>query len=680
VAFYLWPLSSTLDAPHGPLRRGFLWGQLFLADELVARWLTGVNLHAVTQRLCILAYAALLLSTAWAAGWLCLRGASWAKVLDARARSVFAAAVGLQLMSLTTLALGCAGWLDARLIFGLMIAVLLSAITLGVRDARRAKADVSASLVAGGTTAFGKWALIASVPFLVVLLLGAMLPPLDFDVREYHLQAPKEFYQLGRITFLPHNVYANMPLAAEMFALLGMVLTGDWWLGALVGKTVVAGFAPLTAYALWCAGQKFATPLAGAVAGLVYISLPWVSLVSTQGLNEGAVGFFLFMALYAMLLWRDSARGPAQQRLLALAGVMAGAAMSCKYPALIYSVLPLAAWIAHEAFWSARRMGERWQDALREVLRPLGIYALCVIVSCGGWLLKNAVLAGNPVYPLAYTLLDGVSRTPEKDRQWTAAHRPPNYAPADFVQRAVSFVLGSDWLSPILMPLAALACVGRATRRLGLQLLVYVLGVFVAWWLLTHRLERFWVPLLCIVALLAGLGATWSTSRAWHVALAIVLALGLVSNFIVIAGGALGDNRYLADLTELRHDPAYVAPWHAYLNHHAQEVTGVLLVGDAQPFDLEVPAVYNTVFDSSMFEQLARERTPREVSRALGKLNISHVFVDWGEISRYRSPGNYGITEFLQPKAFQRLTETGVLVELPPLPESTGQMFRVQEQ
>ena len=42
-----------------------------------------------------------------------------------------------------------------------------------------------------------------------------MLPPVDFDVREYHLQAPKEFFQPGRISFLPHNVYANMPLGAE---------------------------------------------------------------------------------------------------------------------------------------------------------------------------------------------------------------------------------------------------------------------------------------------------------------------------------------------------------------------------------------------------------------------------------------------------------------------------------
>ena len=59
-----------------------------------------------------------------------------------------------------------------------------------------------------------------------------MLPPLDFDVCEYHLQAPKEFFQQGRITFLPHNVYANMALGTEMLSLLAMVVAGDWWWGA----------------------------------------------------------------------------------------------------------------------------------------------------------------------------------------------------------------------------------------------------------------------------------------------------------------------------------------------------------------------------------------------------------------------------------------------------------------
>ena len=72
------------------------------------------------------------------------------------------------------------------------------------------------------------------------MLLGAMLPAIDFDVLEYHIQGPKEYFQAGRITFLPHNVYTNMPFGVEMLHLIGMEVLDDWWWGALAGQLLVA--------------------------------------------------------------------------------------------------------------------------------------------------------------------------------------------------------------------------------------------------------------------------------------------------------------------------------------------------------------------------------------------------------------------------------------------------------
>ncbi len=34
------------------------------------------------------------------------------------------------------------------------------------------------------------------------MILASMLPSIDFDVLEYHLQGPKEYYQAGRISLL----------------------------------------------------------------------------------------------------------------------------------------------------------------------------------------------------------------------------------------------------------------------------------------------------------------------------------------------------------------------------------------------------------------------------------------------------------------------------------------------
>jgi hypothetical protein len=88
----------------------------------------------------------------------------------------------------------------------------------------------------------------------------------------------------------------------------------------------------------------------------------------------------------------------------------------------------------------------------------------------------------------------------------------------------------------------------------------------------------------------------------------------------------------------------------------------VLLVGDAAVFDLQMPVYYNTVFDPCVFEQLARGRTSQEIGDALAAAQIEWVYVDWADIQRYRSPGNYGFTPFVQSEVFQKLVTDGVLL------------------
>ncbi len=147
-----------------------------------------------------------------------------------------------------------------------------------------------------------------AVPFVLVIAGGALLPPIDFDVLEYHLQVPREWVQNGRITFLPHNVYGNMPLGAEALVALTMALSpGEqgWWWGRSAGKLVMALFAPLAAVLLVSAGRRCASSEAGILAALLYLSTPWIVMVSVNGLNEGVIAFYVLAAAYAAKLWLD---------------------------------------------------------------------------------------------------------------------------------------------------------------------------------------------------------------------------------------------------------------------------------------------------------------------------------------------------------------------------------------
>jgi hypothetical protein len=681
IVFFCCRLPSIgVDRETGePLRRTIFWLRALLPDQIVANWFGDGAQLSLADRLPIAGTAILLWLFAWALGRLVLAVLGVDRRLRDLERGVLAAGVGANSFSLYLLALGLAGHLSRLWLLGPVAIALVAAVAIEFKS-RWWRAPEQLAGDAGRPTPAGAgktwYLLIPCAIFSAAILAAAFLPPLDFDVLEYHLQAPKEFYENRRITFLEHNVYANMPLGAEMFNLAGMVALGDWWTGGLAGKVAIAGFAPLTALALLVFAARYASTVAGAIAALVYLSTPWIVLVSANALVDGAAAFFLFASLYALALWRDQRlAGGRTSGELVLMGLLAGGAVSVKYPAVVFVVLPLAS-----AVWFMVRRTDDGAAAVRTdrgaAARSLAIFALAVAVACGPWFVKNLVLTGNPTYPLLYRIFDGRTRTAEKDAQWRRAHGPPNFSPVDLFDRATGFALTSEWINPLVIPLAALALFCRPRRRLVRWLGTYVLFVLGAWWLCTHRIDRFWVPVLPVVALMAGIGATWSARPPWRWVLGGWLAVGLVYDFVVATSGVIADCRFFESLDVLRAEARQLRPAHPFLDDHVTADQRVLLVGDATPYDLSVPVLYNTVFDSSIFEQIAGDRSPAEVAAALAELRISYVYVDWSEVGRYRSPGNYGFTPFVQPGVFSELTAAGVLEKV--YADDRGEVYRVR--
>ncbi|MGV2338892.1 MAG UNVERIFIED_CONTAM: hypothetical protein LVR18_34375 [Planctomycetaceae bacterium] len=114
----------------------------------------------------------------------------------------------------------------------------------------------------------------------------------------------------------------------------------------------------------------------------------------------------------------------------------------------------------------------------------------------------------------------------------------------------------------------------------------------------------------------------------------------------------------------------------ATLNDQLPAEARVLMVGEAEVFDAEFSLLYNTVFDDSLFEELAAvpdgqppgsRRPLRPATEFLAncrRRQITHILVNWSEILRYRLPGSYGYSEFVQPGCFEELVRQRVL--LPP--------------
>ena len=147
------------------------------------------------------------------------------------------------------------------------------------------------------------------------------------------------------------------------------------------------------------------------------------------------------------------------------------------------------------------------------------------------------------------------------------------------------------------------------------------------------------------MALLAGVGACWTTERWWRWVLTLLLAVGLGANFMVASAGQ--GNAWFVGLARLRNDPGWIGPWHKYFNTHVADGR-LLTVGDAAVFDLTMPVLYNTCFDDCIFERIAMGKTPQQVQAELAARRITYIYASISEIARYRH--TYGFTEYVQPK------------------------------
>jgi len=640
------------------------------------------------QRLDLWLVAGCILAGAWSIGHLLLRPIDLGLPRRCCERTVFAFALGLSALSLLTLGLGLAGWLS-QVLFGALIGIAIVAeVLLRLRSsAADRRADTVMNSAAGGADAatagptLKAACLVAMLPFLLAMALGAALPSVDFDVNEYHLQGPKEFYQAGRITFLPHNVYTSFPFLTEMLSLLAMVLRGDWFRGALAGKTVLMMFAPLTALALYTAGRRWFHPAAGWLAATIYLTTPWTVRISTIALTEGGLACYLLVTLLASVIAVEQLRrrGSASGMCL-VAGLLAGSAMACKYPGVLSVVIPAGLLIAaaslmrprsgasaadaHSDAATAGQAGQRFKPAL--------VFTLGVTLTIGPWLLKNLVQTGNPVYPLMYTVFGGADWDNDLNVKWRNGHRPDDYKLSKLPFWITDVSARNDWLSPLLYGFAPLAFLWTRHRKGVGSLWLYVAWLFATWWLFTHRIDRFWVPMLPVVALLAGAGAAWSARPAWILISTACLAACVLFNLEFVVSGAAGYNAYLADLDYARKwTAANYAPAIAHVNQQFEEGDRVLCVGEAQVFDAEFPLVYNTAFDRSIFQEWFAAVQPGvadsdlelrpadEIRSKLAKEGITHILVNWMEVLRYRR--TYGHSEFVTPERFTALEKAGVL-------------------
>jgi hypothetical protein len=412
-------------------------------------------------------------------------------------RLVTKVAIGLGAMSLLTLALGLSGVLNRAIAFALVGA----GVALSLARLLRGRDAISNRLREWwhGRAGWGwLWALV--MPLLAIALVGALVPPgvlwgdepNGYDVVEYHLQVPREWYEAGHITALHHNVFSFFPFNVEMHYLLAMHLRGGPWAGMYLAQLMHVGFVALSVVAVLAVARSLGGN--GTIAGVCAAATPWLALLAPVAYNEGGLLLYGTLATgWTLLALRDP-----EQRIaaMAIAGAMTGLAAGVKLTAVPMLLLPLP--VALVVIAAARR-----QVVGRAILAAVGFGIVATLVFAP-WCARNVAWAGNPVFPEGQSVFGRAHFTEAQSERWKAAHSPR----AD--QQSVAARCAAAWeqiaidarYGYLLIPLA-IACAALAYRRPETWLLAALLLLLTVFWLgFTHLQGRFFVLAVPVAALL----------------------------------------------------------------------------------------------------------------------------------------------------------------------------------
>jgi hypothetical protein len=592
-----------------------------------------------------------------ALAWMMALGVAWFLGWDARLAPLHAQGARVAIVALMALAawavgdaaaraLGldeqeaCDAPLAARVLLGLGALGMLW-LALGLAQAWRpwlAWTILAAGACAGGVRAAGAAArrtggparetlpraLVLPVVLAVigVIVVGPMAftPPVSSDELIYHLTLPKWWTEAGGLTALPRFSHSGFPMLVEMLYGWALLLREP-----VVAKLVHVLFGACAVALAVGAARREAGMVAGACAAAALLTTPVFLLNACWAWNDVATSAFVLAG--TLLLLR--AVGSAALRPAVAAGVAWGFAFGAKYTALPYFALAAMVAVAWPLPADApARIGSR--------LRAVAVAGLVALALMSPWLVRNAVVHGNPIHPLADATL-GRGRLVGLEllyddagaREGVVAHLRGLLDYHLFNTRADD-TTGFLWL--LALPFLALVPLPARSRRLALvgggALILLSVG--------TSGTVRAQIPALVLLAVPVGAWlSAWLEGGGTRTGVARVLLLGAaVANLAILAW----HDRELFDPSSvaLGHEPedAYLArvdPAHAVLRHvddlaREDASVRVMALGVDRLFWLDAPVEASGPLDVPVLRDWAREAGNGEaLAKRLRAEGITHL-------------------------------------------------------
>ena len=555
-------------------------------------------------------------------------------------RITFSAGLGLVVFSLITLGLSLVGLLYGWLFWVLLLGGGLL-LWCEFRDLARALRQVSLPRPDGA------WSILLTLFVVITLLLAliiTLLPPTEWDSLVYHLVGPDRYLQAHRMTFEFDNYYLFFPSLTEMLFLDGMALKSD-----VVPRLIHFSYLLLTLGALGAFAKRYWSGKYGLLAVALFLSIPTAVHIATWSYVDLALTFYNFCGIYALLNWLPwpDPDEPEQEQVqpgstgwLLLAGLSGGASLSIKYTGVV-TLLVLAAIL----LWALLRR----RLTLRSVFWGGLVVAGSALVLASPWYIKNAIVAGNPIYPLVW----GGRAWNEIATRWMLVPGQEMNALDLLAVPWTLTVIGTQGTvaydattSPLFLALLPLLLVVRRRAR-GLAELLLAAAVGYAFWLISGAAAygtfilrgRQVLPIFAPLSLLCAYALEgmrrwdrkgFSLHRFLRMLVILTLAVGLLGQVMLTVG--LDPWPYLAGLrSREQHLEKYTSQRLVQtievLNETLTPDDKVLFVWEPRTYGLRVPHDADIVFDNYA-QRLALYGSPEAVVEGLRSEGFTHLLVN----------------------------------------------------
>jgi hypothetical protein len=483
----------------------------------------------------------------------------------------------------------------------------------------------------------------------------------SYDALSYHLELPREWLESGRIWPSTHNVYSFLPSYFESAYLHFAHLSGaprstpDGLSGFLANDARVAMSTHLfsamlvilsaiamrslagRAIELYTPDRDVQDPNPALIARVLMVCTPWIIVVGSLAYNELGV-VLLGICAITLVIEHDFNHGARS----VLAAIMVGGACSCK-PTAIFLLAPSVGVILLATI------------PIRQWWKPIILGSFVGLITISPWLVRNGIATGNIVFPQAASAIGQGHWTEAQHAVYTDAHQFEGSTIDRFLMLVVPDSDGSNHVSRhrgftnlqwALTPwIGLIGCIvllaQRCTHKLGAVISLCIALPMISWMMLTHLQSRFLIPL---TPMLIGAGALAFTSIkieqlrtrlvnaismgacAWALLLAIQQTAGNPFMLIDLGSGVFTGEIEIGD-----------APWTATINSIAEPDETIYLIGDATPFYVRSPMIYNTVYDHWLIEDAinAHPDDPTLWTPWLRGHDIDIIVISFSEINRF---------------------------------------------